>query len=62
MLLLYVYVLVCAGVGASDADFVALGVPLTDPQNALIKRVHFAGEFTSLKYRGALNSHSGILV
>jgi hypothetical protein len=42
-----------SGVGASDADFVALGVPLTDPVNSNIKRVHFAGEFTSIKYRGS---------
>jgi hypothetical protein len=46
-----------AGVGASDADFQALGVPLLDPLNAQIKRVHFAGEFTSLKYRGTLRCY-----
>jgi hypothetical protein len=43
------------GVNASDADFASLGLPLTDPFNSQIIRVHFAGEFSSVKYRGKLS-------
>jgi hypothetical protein len=53
LLLSFSSLLVIAGVGASDADFQALATPLADTSS--IARVQFAGEFSSVKYRGTVH-------